>query len=73
MGEDTPYGLQRDDIHLFSQIVSVADVYDALLSKRPYAGPQTKEEVINYILGLAGQKFNPEIVGLLCWAKTTIG
>lgn len=72
-GGGYPHGLQRDDIHPFSQIVSVADVYDALISKRPYAGPRTKEEAIKYILELAGRKFNPEIAELLCWTKTTIG
>ena len=72
-GGGYPRGLQEENIHPFSQIVSVADVYDALVSKRVYAGPQTKEEALRYISSLSGQKFNPEVVKLFCWTKTTKG
>ena len=72
-GGGYPQGLQKDNIHPFSQIVSVADVYDALISKRVYAGPQTNEEALCYISKLSGRKFNPEVVQLLCRTKTTKG
>ena len=72
-GGGYPQGLQKDNIHPFSQIVSVADVYDALVSKRVYAGSRTNEEALRYISELSGRKFNPELVKLFCWTKTTKG
>lgn len=35
-GTGYPKGLRGDDIHIYGKICSVADVYDALVSKRPY-------------------------------------
>jgi HD-GYP domain-containing protein (c-di-GMP phosphodiesterase class II) len=38
-GKGYPSGLQADEIHLFSRICSIADVYDALTSQKPYGNP----------------------------------
>jgi len=35
-GSGYPYGLKEKDIHLFSQIISIADIFDALTTKRSY-------------------------------------
>jgi len=35
-GKGYPYGLKGDDIHLYGKMCSIADVFDALTSDRPY-------------------------------------
>ncbi len=71
-GSGYPNGVMKHEIHPFSQIVSVADVYEALIAWRVYAKPKTASEAIEIIAGLAGKKFNPEIIKLLCSTKTTL-
>jgi len=42
--------------------MAIVDVYDALLSKRPYKEPFTEEEAVNIIEMNAEKQFDPEIV-----------
>ena len=42
--------------------MAIVDVYDALVSKRPYKEPLTEDEAINIITENAGKQFDPEIV-----------
>jgi len=42
--------------------MAIVDVYDALVSKRPYKEPLTEEEAINIISENAGKQFDPKIV-----------
>ena len=49
-------------IHPFGRIVAVADVYDALSSKRCYKEPWDEEKVLENIRQEAGKQFDPEIV-----------
>lgn len=61
-GTGYPSGLSGDDIPLFGRIISVADVYDALTSIRPYRKPSTPAEAIEYIMGSSGVAFDLAIV-----------
>ncbi|MFH0976986.1 MAG: HD domain-containing phosphohydrolase [Spirochaetota bacterium] len=57
-----PAPLKGDEIPVFGRIVSIADVYDALSSKRVYKEAWGYEKVKNEIRCLSGKKFDPEIV-----------
>lgn len=61
-GNGYPHGLANDDIPLVARIVAVADVYDALTSKRPYKNPLSHIESKGIILAGSGSQFDPEIV-----------
>jgi HD-GYP domain-containing protein (c-di-GMP phosphodiesterase class II) len=45
------------------------DVYDALVSERPYKKPFTHEEAVKIIMEGAGTQFDPEIAGLFYHRK----
>lgn len=61
-GEGYPNGLAKDDIPLSGAIVAVVDVFDALLSERPYKKPFSIEKSIEIIKSGSGSHFNPEVV-----------
>lgn len=61
-GKGYPKGLKGDEIPLESQIVSVADVFDALMSERVYKRAWTWEETSKYIKEQSGQQFAPLVV-----------
>ncbi len=61
-GSGYPNGLRGDKIPLFGRIISIADVYDALTSVRPYRYPSSPPEAIEYIMGACGNMFDVEIV-----------
>lgn len=61
-GTGYPNGLAGDGIPLFGRIVSVADVYDALTSSRPYRDPSSAPEAIEYIMGGSGKIFDIQVV-----------
>ena len=64
-GRGYPDGLKGDDIPIAAQIVSVADCYDALTSKRCYKDAISHEEAVRMILdGQCGQ-FNPLLITCL--------
>jgi HD-GYP domain-containing protein (c-di-GMP phosphodiesterase class II) len=48
--------------NIVSQMVSVADVFDALRSKRPYRGPIPQEKIISILRKESGKALNPELV-----------
>ena len=54
--------LKGNDIPLEARIMAIADVYDALISLRPYKQPFTKEEAIKIISDEKGTQFNPDLV-----------
>lgn len=61
-GSGYPDGLAGERIPLTARIVAVADVYDALISRRPYKEPWPAEKAIAELRRLAGSHLDPEIV-----------
>jgi HD-GYP domain-containing protein (c-di-GMP phosphodiesterase class II) len=63
-GNGYPLKKKADEIILYAQIISIADVYDALTSKRPYREPSLPSEAYEYVMGNSGQAFNPAFVDI---------
>ncbi len=61
-GTGYPHGLRGEDIPLSARIVAVADVYDALRSRRPYKDPWPHERAMSQICGESGTHFDPRVV-----------
>jgi HD-GYP domain-containing protein (c-di-GMP phosphodiesterase class II) len=61
-GKGYPDGKTGDEISLAARIVSVADVFDALTSKRPYKDAWSLEEGMASITAGAGAQFDPDVV-----------
>ena len=61
-GSGYPNGLAGTAIPLSGRIVAIADVYDALSSKRVYKGAFGHDECVEIIRGDVGKKFDPELV-----------
>lgn len=64
-GRGYPDGLKGDEIPLSAQVVSVADVYDALTSERVYKKAFSHEKAMEMILGGECGTFNPDILECL--------
>lgn len=60
-GSGYPRGLKAEEIPLAARLMSVADCYDALRSKRPYKEPWTHEEAMEELLKLKGTAFDPAV------------
>jgi len=71
-GTGYPYSKKGTEIPLSARIVAVADVFDALTSKRPYKKAFSFEESFNIILEGKGKHFDPEIVRVFEKNKDTI-
>lgn len=63
-GSGYPKGLKEEEIPLSGRITAICDVFDALISKRPYKREWTKEEVIQEIKNGAGKHFDPFLVSI---------
>ncbi len=61
-GQGYPTGLHGEDIPLSARILTVADVYDALTSVRPYRPAWTEVEALEYIKTQSGRHFDPSVV-----------
>jgi len=64
-GTGYPEGLAGDQIPLSARILSVVDVYDALVNKRCYKPAITHEEAMNILIEDSGKKFDPGIIKIL--------
>jgi HD-GYP domain-containing protein (c-di-GMP phosphodiesterase class II) len=65
-GSGYPAGLKKGEIPIQARIFAVADVFDALTSKRIYRNQSSPEEAIQYMKEQAGILFDPLIVEALC-------
>ncbi len=63
-GSGYPCGKSGTQIHLYARIVAIADVFDALLSKRPYKDAWTHFAVLNHFKQQSGKHFDPELADL---------
>ena len=61
-GKGYPDGLSGDDISVWAQVVSVADVYDALTAKRVYKDAFSHEKAVQMIYDGECGTFNPKIL-----------
>ena len=61
-GSGYPFGLKGDDIPIPARLMAVADVYDALLSRRVYKSGMGYTEATAIIIEGSGKHFDPDIV-----------
>ncbi|AGW12711.1 response regulator [Megalodesulfovibrio gigas] len=61
-GSGYPQGLKAETIPVCGRIVAVADVYDALVSRRPHRPPNTHADAVGIILNGRGVLFDPDVV-----------
>ena len=61
-GRGYPRGLGKDDIPLSARLMSLADVYDALTSSRPYKPAFSHEQARRIIVFESGRRFDPAVV-----------
>ena len=58
-------GKRGEDIPLFARIVGLADVFDALSSRRAYKEAWSEDQVLEYVRAESGRHFDPELVDIL--------
>lgn len=61
-GSGYPQGLKGEAIPIFSRIVAVADVFDALTSERPYKKAWSLEQAVDFLNAGSGTHFDPQCV-----------
>ncbi|MEK7851858.1 MAG: HD domain-containing phosphohydrolase, partial [Deltaproteobacteria bacterium] len=61
-GKGYPDGLKGEEIPLYARIISIADVYDALTTDRPYRKAVDKDAALEEIAKDKGSRFDPFIV-----------
>ncbi len=64
-GHGYPYGLKGEEIPLFARVISVADSFDVMASKRPYKDIISSEEIKKELLKCSGTQFDPAIVPVM--------
>ena len=71
-GNGYPKGLKGTQIPLIGRIVAISDVFDALVSKRPYKEPFSLEKAYNIIRESRGSHFDPDVVDAFFEAEDEI-
>jgi putative nucleotidyltransferase with HDIG domain len=61
-GSGYPHGLKGEEIPLAARIFAVVDIWDALLSDRPYRSAWTREQTVAYIKDQSGKLLDPKVV-----------
>jgi diguanylate cyclase (GGDEF)-like protein len=61
-GSGYPRALSGDDIPIGGRIMAVADVYDALISKRSYKEKWSHQDACNEIISKSGSQFDPMLI-----------
>jgi len=69
-GGGYPMQLCDKEVSLFARIISIADVYDAIMSKRPYHEAVLPSEAYEHVMGSSGAHFHPETVDV--FVKTVL-
>jgi diguanylate cyclase (GGDEF)-like protein/putative nucleotidyltransferase with HDIG domain len=64
-GSGYPDGLKAEDIPIGARILSAVDCLDALASDRQYRRALPLDEAMNYVAGLSGRSFDPQVVNIL--------
>jgi PAS domain S-box-containing protein len=64
-GSGYPRGLKGEDIPKIARLFAIIDVWDALSSDRPYRKSLRRDQVIQYIIDMSGQLFDPELVKIV--------
>jgi response regulator RpfG family c-di-GMP phosphodiesterase len=64
-GSGYPFGLKGEEIHIDGRITAVADVFDALGSKRCYKDAWSEEDIVELMLEQKGKHFDPTLIDLL--------
>ncbi len=70
-GTGYPSGMKGEQIPLSARIVALADVYDALVSRRTYKAPIPHEEAVRIITSERGTHFDPEVVDVFVEQQET--
>jgi putative nucleotidyltransferase with HDIG domain len=65
LGNGYPQGLKAEEIHPMARVVSVADTYDALTTKRSYNDPMKPTDAIALMTGKLNGKYDPEVMKAL--------
>lgn len=71
-GKGYPDGLKGDEIPLSAQIVSIADVYDALVSERCYKKPYDKDTAYQMIMDGKCGVFSPKLLKCMEYSRNAI-
>jgi len=61
-GSGYPRGLKGEEIPLAARIFAVVDVWDALISDRPYRNAWPRERVADYLVAESGKHFDPQVM-----------
>lgn len=61
-GSGYPYGLQGEEIPIEARIVAVADVFDALTTKRPYKNNWNVQDAVQFLKNNSGIHFDPKCI-----------
>jgi putative two-component system response regulator len=68
-GNGYPRGLKGEEIPLQGRIMAVVDVYDALVSERPYKEAFPEEEAVKIIMENSGTQYDPKIIEVFYQVK----
>lgn len=71
-GKGYPHGFKADEIPLLSQIMIIADAFDAMTTNRIYKGRKTAKQALIELDNLAGSQFNPDITPVAIEALTRV-
>ncbi|MDX1252643.1 MAG: HD domain-containing protein [Gammaproteobacteria bacterium] len=71
-GSGYPHGMRHDEIPLEARIVAVADIFDALTSRRPYKRAWTNDEAFDMLRNLSGLKLDPDCVEALARSRAEV-
>jgi len=71
-GKGYPNGKKGEEISIYGRIVAIADVFDALVSQRPYKLPWSFEKAFSYLQDERGEHFDPTLIDIFTSHKEAI-